>query len=339
MKQSCNPIKPMLSRRETLKNLVSIPVLGLFGSLRSQKVYGSDSLRINQSEIKRNLPKGKIGNLEITRLIMGGNQITGSAHARDLKYVSKLFKAYNSERKVFETLQLAEKAGINTISIGFTGVSLVAEYKKQTQSKMQVFGQVGVPNDSDNIYGLIEQTIDYGVDALQVVGYYSDWCVRDKRLDVIDKMLNKIRSEGYVAGLGAHTIDTLITCEENGIIPDYYMTTMHHDNYWSAHPLENRKPFEVDGKRHLDHNLFHDNCFCLFPERTVEFVNRIKTPVVGYKVLAAGAIDPPDGFNWAFENGADFICVGMFDFQIEEDVNIFLDTLANLKNRKREWFA
>ncbi len=32
--------------------------------------------------------------------------------------------------------------------------------------------------------------------------------------------------------------------------------------------------------------------FCLFPERTVEFVNRVKVPVMGLKFLAAGAMEP-----------------------------------------------
>ncbi|HPT12167.1 MAG TPA: hypothetical protein PLP69_06045, partial [Bacteroidales bacterium] len=95
----------------------------------------------------------------------------------------------------------------------------------------------------------------------------------------------------------------------------------------------------VDGEKSLDHNKFHDNLFCLFPERTVEFVNRVKIPVMGFKVLAAGAIEPKDGFKWAYENGADFICVGMFDFQVVNDVNIALDTLKNLPDRKREWFG
>lgn len=77
--------------------------------------------------------------------------------------------------------------------------------------------------------------------------------------------------------------------------------------------------------------------FCLFPERTVEFVSKAKVPVMGYKVLAAGAIEPKDGFKWAFENGADFICVGMFDFQIVKDVNICIDVLKGINERKREW--
>jgi hypothetical protein len=88
-----------------------------------------------------------------------------------------------------------------------------------------------------------------------------------------------------------------------------------------------------------DHNMWHDNLFDTFPDLTLEFINRVKVPVIGFKVLAGGAIHPKDGFRYAFENGADFICVGMFDFQIVDDVNICIDTLQNLQNRKRAWFA
>jgi hypothetical protein len=195
------------------------------------------------------------------------------------------------------------------------------------------------PNLEKNDYDeFINKAIDFGVDIIQVQGNQTDWLVRDNKIEVIQKMIDRIRSQGYTAGLGAHTVDALIACEKNGIIPDYYMQTMHHDKYWSAHPLENRVPFEVDGDKSPDHNKFHDNLFCLFPDLTVDFVNRTKVPVMGFKVLAAGAIEPKDGFRWAFENGADFICVGMFDFQIVEDVNTALDVLNNL-NRSRPWFA
>jgi uncharacterized membrane protein YphA (DoxX/SURF4 family) len=361
--QKKNPVpksESSTSRREALKNLATLPVLGAmgWGAMSNFKTYGVDVMsgatiqvkRLALNELKGELPKGKIGKHEISRLIAGGNLIGGWAHSRDLIYVSTLFKAYNTEQKVYETLMLAEQAGINTINIGFPSNPLLAKYKKMTGSKIKVISQVHPnldnsklsqigPNTNKKLYfENIDKAIDFGVDIIQVQGNWCDWLVRDNKLEVIHEMLEHIRQQGYTAGLGAHSVESLIACADQEIIPDYYMKTMHHDQYWSAHPRENRFPFEVDGKEYLDHNRFHNNMFCLFPERAVEFVSKTKVPVMGFKVLAAGAIEPQDGFKWAFDNGADFICVGMFDFQVVSNVNVAIDCL-NTTRRTREWFG
>lgn len=346
------------SRREALKNLATLPVLGAmgWGAVSNFKTYGVDvmsgaTIQIKQAslnELKGELPKGKIGKHELSRLIAGGNLIGGWAHSRDLIYVSELFRAYNTEKKVYETMLLAEQAGINTINIGFASNPLLAKYKKMTGSKIQVISQVapkldnsalskvGPHTDKKLYFEFIDQAIDFGVDIIQVQGNWCDWLVRDNKIEVIHDMLEHIRKQGYTAGLAAHSVESLIACAGQGIIPDYYMKTMHHDQYWSAHPRENRHPFEVDGKEYLDHNRFHNNMFCLFPERTVEFVSKATVPVMGFKVLAAGAIEPKDGFKWAYDNGADFICVGMFDFQVVNNVNIAMEAIKNA-NRTRPW--
>ncbi len=348
------------SRREALKNLAALPVLGAmgWGAMSNFKTYGVDvmsgaTIQIKQTalkDLKGELPKGKIGKHEISRLIAGGNLIGGWAHSRDLIYVPELFRAYNTEQKVYETLMLAEQAGINTINIGFPSNPLLAKYKKMTGSKIKVITQVGPNLDNQKLsdvgshtnkklyFEYIDKAIDFGVDIIQIQGNWCDWLVRDNKIEVIHEMMEHIREQGYTAGLASHTIDSLIICADQGIIPDYYMKTMHHDQYWSAHPRENRIPFEVDGKNHLDHNKFHNNIFCLFPERTVEFVSKCKVPVMGFKVLAAGAIEPKDGFQWAYDNGADFICVGMFDFQVVSNVNTAINCLGKT-NRTREWYG
>jgi hypothetical protein len=59
----------------------------------------------------------------------------------------------------------------------------------------------------------------------------------------------------------------------------------------------------------------------------------------GFKVLAAGSIPPADGIRWAYEHGADFVCLGMYDFQVVDDVNITIDILSSLGKRERPWFA
>ncbi|WP_340112196.1 DoxX family protein [Maribellus mangrovi] len=348
-KEEGDSVDASQSRREALKNLATIPALGVlgFGAFQDQKTFGVDTLSgatiqvggVDIKELKKPVPMGKIGSHEISRLVAGGNLIGGWAHSRDLQYVPSLFRAYNTERKIFETLMLLEKTGVNTINIGFPTNELMAKYKKVTGSKIKVISQVHPDMENNDYLVNIDKAIDFGVDIVQVQGNWCDWLVRDNRLDVIEKMMDRIRSQGYTAGLASHTVDSLIECQENGLVPDYYMKTMHHDNYWSAHPRENRVPFEVDGKKYADHNRFHDNCFCLFPDKTVEFVQRATIPVMGFKVLAAGAIQPEDGFEWAFRNGADFICVGMFDFQVVKNANITNDVLDKLQGRTRLWYG
>jgi len=337
-------------RREAIKNLATLPAaFGLmgWGALYSRDKYEVDAMSgatiqlqgSDLSQLKGKLPMGKVGKWEMSRLILGGNLIGGWAHARDLIYAENLFKAYNTEKKIFETLMLAEEAGINTINIGFPTNKLLWKYKKLTGSKIIVISQVAPNMDNGDYYEQINGAMDLGAEIIQIQGNQCDWMVRDNRIEVLEKMMDRIRSQGYTAGMGAHSIESFIACEQYGLIPDYYMKTMHHDRYWSAHPRENRIPFEVDGKKNLEHDKWHDNCFCLFPERTVDFVSRTTIPIMGFKVLAAGAITPKSGFRWAFENGADFICVGMFDFQVVDDVNITLDILNDLPKRERKWFA
>jgi hypothetical protein len=328
-----------LSRRKALKSIAMLPLMGMAGRDMLAETSGFDQPDVSLQELKGVLPKGKLGKHQISRLVIGSNPINGFAHSRDLSYVGPLFRAYNTEKKVFETLNMAEQAGINCIGSGFASLALLQKYKKETGSKIIVIGQVGLNRNTTNIYEQFDQAIAFGVDIIQLHGEWCDRLVVDKRFDDIGKLLDYVRKQGMVAGMGAHMIDSQIACAEKGIIPDYYMVTMHHTNYWSAHPAENRVAYESIGAKQPDHNKWHDNCFCPFPEKTVEFVNKTTIPVMGFKTMAAGAIPPKDGIRWAFENGADFVNAGMLDFQLVNDINLVTDILNNLPNRKRGWFS
>ena len=56
-------------------------------------------------------------------------------------------------------------------------------------------------------------------------------------------------------------------------------------------------------------------------------------------MLAAGAILPRQGFSHAFNSGADFIGVGMFDFQIQQNCELAAQSVRRAKDRPRPWRA
>jgi uncharacterized membrane protein YphA (DoxX/SURF4 family) len=335
------------NRREMLKNLALLPIVGTFfyGAYKKynwEKANAITGATIKLSDtrltdLKGELPSGHLGNLEISRLTLGCNLIGGWSHSRDLLYVSSLFKAYNTEKKVYETLEIAEKAGINTMNIVNNQFPILHKYLNISGGKMQTICQV-YPELDDKTTD-IDKAIDNGTTTLYVQGGWCDRFVQEGHVNFLAETIDYIKSQGYLAGIGAHSIQVPMACEKAGINPDYYVKTLHHDQYWSAHPREFRTEFSVDRQRYTDHNKFHDNMFDLFPDQTIAFMKSIDKPWIAFKVLAGGAISPQDGFNYAFENGADFICVGMFDFQIVDDVNIAIDVLSNLKKRERPWIA
>ncbi|NWG12907.1 MAG: DoxX family protein [Acidobacteria bacterium] len=351
-----------LTRREVLQDLAGVPILGVLGYAARDK-HGWEKMHAvtgatiklpeaNLKDLKGRLPQGSLGNLKMSRLILGGNLIGGGAHARDLIYVSSLLKAYNTDRKVFETFELAERAGIDTVLLCTYQIPLLHKYRELTSGRMQVLCQIFPKGllafltnpilsreTVQDFMSDIDEAIHRGAASLYINGAFAERLVQLGRLDLLAKALDRIKSRGCTAGIGGHSIEVPIQCEGAGLQPDYYVKSFHHDRYWSAHPRENRLEFSVDSKRMPDHNQFHDNMFDLFPEKTIEFMGTVRRPWIAFKVLAGGAIPPTDGFRYAFENGADFVCAGMLDFQVVEDVNIALDVLSSLRNRSRPWYS
>ena len=248
-------------------------------------------------------------------MILGGNLIGGWAHARDLIYVSKLVKAYHSEERVMKTLQLAEECGINTLLSNYAHGYIINKYWHETGGKIQFISDCrGIEQ--------VKISAEAGATAMYPNGGWCDAHVRKGDFDTINEVIELIQSYDRPAGIGAHRIETIQECVARGIKPDFWMKTLHHHNYWSA---------QIAGNKSV-----RDNLYCHNPQATVDFMNGLEEPWIAFKTLAAGAIGPADGFAYAFNNGADFICVGMYDFQIVEDVNIAIDTLGNV-NRVRPW--
>jgi hypothetical protein len=280
-------------------------------------------------------PCGTIGKATISRLMLGGNLVSGCMHSRDLHYVGQLFRAYANEQKILETLKLAEEQGINTVFE--TGGDFVQKYNRAYNGHMQFIPhiQVDLTQTEESLKDHIQRQVDSGAVALYVWGVAGDSLVKAGAVERLAKAVELAKVHGLPVGVGGHSLLVPMECEKRQVPCDFYVKTFHSDDYPSATPKELRKEFIwlTGGKG------WYDNMWCINPEETIEFMKTVTKPWIAFKVLAAGAILPRQGFSHAFKNGADFIAVGMFDFQIKENCEIATKVVRAFKDRERPWRA
>jgi len=278
-------------RRAMLANLASLPFLGAFVyalvrkrqwqvweeknlvdavTAASTKALDVASLR----DLKGQVPRGRIAGREMSRLILGGNLLSGWAHSRDLIYVSQLVKAYHNKDRIFATLLVAEKCGINTLLTNPILCTLIDEYWKRHIGKIQFISDcAGLEYDDkgarpmpfDKYLDKVQRAIDYGAAACYIQGETADYYIKNGQPERLARVIELVRKNRIIVGIGAHHLETVQGCVAAGMIPDFWMKTLHHHGYWSAR-----------------HPEWHDNLFCDNPEDTTAWMRGRSEPVIAH---------------------------------------------------------
>ena len=277
------------------------------------------------------MPKAKIGKLEVSRLILGGNLLTHFTHSRDLKYVYSLAAHYNTDEKIMETLALAEKHGINTVSMHNPDhpISVLRRYRNERGGKIQwiICPTAPVEEDMGKYRSHIDALMKDGCEAIYLWGVHADSLVAQGKIDLVAKAVDTAKSYGVPSGVGAHSLDVVKACEQHGVAADFYIKTFHHHSYPTG-----PKPEQIKGPYNE-----YPGYWCSDPAGTADFMKTVKKPWIAFKTMAAGAIPPSSAFRHAYLNGADFVLAGMFDFEIAEDVKLAADAYARTRERVRPW--
>jgi len=327
-----------IDRRDFIKKSLLTPAAGALALNATQNpALAKDATKKsgpaqNMPASEAALPMGRVKDLEISRILLGGNLLTHFTHSRDLKYVYNLTAHYNTEEKIFETMALAEAHGVNTLVIHTAPgvVSMLKKYRNKLGGKMQwiICPTAQVDTQPEDYRKQVKQLVDEGVDAIYLWGVAADRLVSEGKVEMIARAVEIAKEHGVPCGVGAHDMKVIRECERNKIDTDFYIKTFHHHNYPSApRPDELTSIYtEVPGY------------WCNNPQEVIDFMKGVEKPWFAFKVMAAGAIPPNDAFRYAFENGADFVLAGMFDFEIAEDALIANRVLKDVK-RTRPWMA
>ena len=255
-------------------------------------------------------PMGRIGKLEVSRLICGGNLFSGFAHSGNLLYVEGLLKHYFSEDKILETLQICEESGINTAILRTDEhiIGVLKRYRKEYGGKIQWIAQT-YPK-VDNLKDNVRLAIDNGAVGAYAQGGIGDTFVKAGKAELIAEVVSFIKQNGLVAGIGSHSMEVPIVAEQQKIDADFYFKTFNSAGYESQDTRD-----------------------------VAALMKTIRKPWIAFKVLGAGRVQPNEGFDLAFRSGADFINVGMYEFQVAQNVGLVREAVQRHDKRERMWAA
>jgi len=221
------------------------------------------------------LPTIKLGQHQITRLIIGGNPIYGYSHFN--KLLSQHMTEWHTPERVVALMKRCEQAGLNCWQ---------NSYSERTLSDLERYREAGGTmkwlclgkSDFEQHPELIADAAKHKPIGIAPHGAHAERLHRANKLGVLTDLLKRIRDQKVLVGLSAHNPALIDLAEEKGWDVDYYMCCL----YYLTRPKEEYRKLLGDTLPLGEIYLPTD------PPRMFQTIKAAKKPCLVYKVLAAG---------------------------------------------------
>jgi hypothetical protein len=240
------------------------------------------------------LPVTRIGSLTVTRLVVGGNPISGFSHGGSKRDQEML--DYFTTENAKSLLRRCEAGGINTAFFRADKhvMRLIREYRNEG-GKIQWVAQTAPELDP---FRCIDQAKAFGANAIYIHGGQIDGSFEKGDIEGSKKQFDHARKLGLPVGVASHVPANILKIEEMGWNPDFYMICLYNIPGYRGKlsPSDDEKFVETDRAKALA--LFQG----------------IEAPCFAYKILAAGRRSVRQSFEEVFRaiKPIDGVNVGMY---------------------------
>jgi hypothetical protein len=237
---------------------------------RRQALFGAAAAFLPQA---RTLPTVNFGGHTISRLIVGGNPVSGTSHLSP--QLSREMVDYFTAANVKKLLRECEDAGINVWqSRGDRHIMrLLNEYRLEGGG-IQWIGQTA--SELADVRRNVSEMASMKPIAIYHHGSQTDRLWAAGNIELARETLKSIRQTGVLAGLGTHIPEVIDYVEDKGWDVDFYMTCLYN---LSRNDEEARR---VAGGR-VEGELFWDPD----RERMLQRVRQTRKPCLVFKVYGA----------------------------------------------------
>jgi hypothetical protein len=257
-----------------------------------------------------------IGNISLSRLIIGGNPFSGISHQTpemDLE-----MRRYYTVDRIKRTLREAESLGINTlVARADHHIIRVLQEHWDEGGDIQWFAQT-CPEYGEH-RASVDRAAATGAKGCFIHGGVMDQLLAKDLLDEVPPVIDMILEKGMLAGVAGHNPAVHEWAESNLDI-DFHMCS-----YYNPSSRDQR----------AEHVAGAEEWFLEEDRRTMtDLIRKLSRPVIHYKVMAAGRNDPGEAFEHVAKSmrKSDAVCVGVFTKDradmIKENLEILERSLA-----------